>query len=224
MKDGGGLFWLDEEDREVFRRAGLDGLGPLCSFQGGDVVSRAATRVCRRVSLEERVYYVKTQVVRPSRLPLKKWPSYLGKGSPLAREARNALRLRGMGVPTPRVAAWGLERYPWGMPKRSALVTRAMEGFTDLEALAERDPEKVRAYLAGLKALVEHLHRKGWALGGVKLRNVLAGPSGELALLDLPDLARFPLPGKKERDLRVLLADAARVLGEEALVNTPGPR
>ncbi len=215
MKAEGGLVWLDEEDREIFRRAGLDGLEALCSYRGGEVVSRAATRVCRRVSLEGRVYYVKTQVVRPGRLPLRKWPSYLGKGSPLAREAKNALRLRGMGVPTPRVSAWGLERYPWGMPKRSALVTRAMEGFTDLEALAGRDPDSARAYLAALEELVDHLHRKGWALGGVKLRNVLAGPSGELALLDLPDLGRFPLPGKKERDLRVLREDAARVLGEE---------
>ena len=224
MKEEGGLLWLDEEAREDFRKAGLDSLAGLCSFQGGEVVSRAATRVCRKVPLGEKVYYVKTQVVQPSRLPLKKWPSYLGKGSPLAREARNALRLRGMGVPTPKVAAWGLERFPWGMPKRSALVTRAMEGFTDLEALALVDPEKVRVYLAALEDLVAHLHRRGWVLGGVKLRNVLAGPSGELALLDLPDLGRVPFPGKRERDLKVLRADAERVLGREPVRARPESR
>ena len=214
MRGQGRLFWLDSEAHVDFRKAGLDGLASLCAFQGGDVVSRAATRVCRRVTLGGRTYYVKTQVVRPSRLPLRKWPSYLGKGSPLVREARNALRLRGMGVPTPRVAGWGVERFPWGMPRRSALVTRAMEGFTDLEELAGSDPGRVRVLLDSLEDLVLHLHRRGWILGGVKLRNVLAGPSGELAFIDLPDMGRIPLPGKKERDLRVLRADAERILGE----------
>ncbi len=216
------MFWLDREAEDDFRDAGIDGLSSLCSLGGGRVVSRAATRICRRLELGGRTYYVKTQEVIPRRLPLRKWPSYLGRGSPLAREARNFLRLKGLGIPTPIVAGWGAERFPWGMPRRSALVTRALEGYVDLEALAAGDPDRAASLVGRLEELVAHLHRLGWALGGVKLRNVLAGPGGELALIDLPDLTRRPMPGRKERDFRVLRADAERVLGRD--FSRPGPR
>lgn len=204
------LHWLDEAARDDFAAAGLASLEALAACRTGEEVTRAATRVCRRLRLGAGVYYLKAQTIAPGALPLRRWPSYLGRGSPLAREARSLRRLAGLGVAVPELVCHGSDTYWWGMPRRAVLATRELEGFVDLAALARAEPGRARDAAAHLEALVARLHAAGLCLGGVKYRNVLVGPQSELALIDLPDLrpARFG----RGRDRALLAAERGRHL------------
>ena len=204
------IRWLDHRARELFAAAGLDTLERLCACTRGEVVSRARTRICRRLVLAGRGYFLKSQVVPPPALPLRRWPSYLLRGSPLVREARNLGRLTRLGVAVPPLVCTGSSRRWWGLPHRAVLITSALADHVDLARLAAADPERAAAAAAVAEELAAGLHRRGWVLGGLKYRNILVDRTGGIALIDLPDLRRSFLGKGRRRDRRILARERVR--------------
>lgn len=98
---------------------------------------------------------------------------------PYARRfARNAGKLRELGIPTVEVTGvWKV-----GSMKKEAVVYRRMEGemFRDLEKTPER-MERLAKFFA-------KLHEKGVFFRSVHFGNILELPDGELGLIDVADM------------------------------------
>jgi len=193
-------------------------------------VSRARTRRCLRLEDDLGVLFVKTQVLGNFRLPPRKWPSYLFRGSPVRREVEAAALLEAHGFRVPRYLACG-ERRGLLLPRFAWCVSEGVPAHADLRAYcaATRDPAlRLRAAdLADL--LLETVHEKGLVLGGAKYRNLLVpaeGPRtpGDFVLLDQPDARPCRRSRARARDRRHLALDRRRyALGGPETENSGGP-
>jgi hypothetical protein len=210
------LHWHDASARAQFEEHGLRDLKTLCDYQGGEIITTARTRTLRRIELGDTRYYLKTQRITPRRLPLRKWPSYLGKGSPLVREARALDTLGALDVRVPELVAAGEERRGL-LPHRAVLITRELPGYIDLErflaSCQELDARRRACQLA--EQLVSSLHERGYVLLGAKYRNILvpeegAQELGELALLDQPAFRHSRSRRLRRKDLALMRKDRRR--------------
>lgn len=179
-------------------------------------VTTARTRRCLRLEGPFGVLYVKVQDLSGARLPLRKLPSYLLRGSPILREVEAARVLRAAGFRTPDYLAWG-GRCARLLPALAAAVTRAVPGAVDLERFVREAAERERARRAAdlAEELVRRAHARGLVLAGAKYRNLLvpaAGPESveDFWLLDQPDLARSHSRRRRRRDLALLARDRHR--------------
>lgn len=212
------LQFCDDRARRAFAAAGIDSLADLCAGERGETVTRAATRRCARLELDDDVYFVKTQDVQVWRLPPQRWPSYLLRGSPLRRERHALATLSGAGFATPTVVAAGASR-PGALRVRAALVTRAVPGHVDLARWsgtpAADDDGAARATFDAAEALVARAHGLGLVLGGAKYRNFLVPVQGcadpaAIVVLDQPSLRRSGARRLRERDVALLAFDRHR--------------
>ncbi len=212
------LEWLEQEDRKLFEEAGVGDNLHLLNYRGGEVVSTARTRSCRRIEIGGNGYFLKTQDLREASLPLRKWPSYFFHGSPILREARTFPILRALGWGTPLLVAVGwLGGWPW--PRASLLLTREAPGHVDL-ARFPGPAARARAWAGALRKLIGDTHAQGFVLGGVRFRNFLVplgaapenpGPK-DLLVLDQPRLRRGRSKRLQQKDLRYLDSDLNRLL------------
>lgn len=205
------VVWCDDAAREAFATAGLRTLDEFAACRAGEVLTTARTRWLRRLHLAGSEWYVKVQDLRGFRLPLRRWPSFLFRGSSVAREARTLGLLREHGFKTPDLVAHG-ERRGRLFPELALLVTRGVPGHRDLRAWLASGPPvaTARAALDAAEALVARAHERGLVLLGAKYRNLLvpeAGPSGpdDFVILDQPDARRSRSP-RLRRKCRALLA------------------
>ncbi len=156
-------------------------------------------------------------------------------------EVRALRGLHDLGLPVPRVLAWGTERR-CGMITRSFLVEKLVEGVVDLETyLAEgrdaRRPDRRRAVLRRVGRLVRSLHDAGCVHRDLSDRNILVRFDGDeptLHLIDCPraltGLSSRSMPRMRRGDLfriaRSVLRDGAtpaelRLVLAEAAVGDP---
>jgi Lipopolysaccharide kinase (Kdo/WaaP) family len=217
-----GIEWRDPSAQEIFAKAGLRELCDFLDCRRGVEVTEARTRSLRRLELGEQCWYLKIQDLRGKRLPLSRLPSYLFKGSPVAREARSLESLRALGILVPDLVASGQAGFP--LPFGAMLLTRSLPGYVDLVAWLETrpDPELAREVLLRAEALVHDLHARGHVLMGAKYRNILVQPdqtNAALALIDQPDLSRSRSARRRRKDLQLLAQDRLRYadwIGQES--------
>ncbi len=209
-------IWQEEAARKLFADHGLSTLDQLCAYEGGELITTARTRALRRIQLGDDCFYVKTQELSPKRLPLRKYPSYLFKGSPLTREAHALDALGALGLRVPQLIASGEERRA-GLPRRAVLITRELPKHLNLvRYLAACEEKALRLRACDFaEQLLRSLHKRGYVLLGAKYRNLLvptAGPQTpeEIALVDQPSFRETRSERLRNKDLRLLLQDRQR--------------
>ena len=129
-------------------------------------------------------------------------------GAPAEREWKALLALRAAGVRVPVPVAFGRMR---GLsPRRSVLITEAVEGAATLEAILlgeARAPRNRRDLARAAGVLIRNMHRAGVIHRDLHAANLLADPEGRLWLLDLHG-ARLGRVPSFERALADLIAFA----------------
>lgn len=210
------LGWSDEAAREAFAKVGLGTMEELAACRFGELVTTARTRWLRNLEIAGRHWFVKVQDLRGHVLPPARWPSYLVKGSPVAREGRSLAVLRALGIKVPDVVAEGQER-GFLFPRLAALVTRELEGYVDLALWLAGRPSTAAANRAmnAAEALLARLHAEGFVALGFKYRNLLVPVEGldagrPLAVIDQPDLRRSRSERLRAKDRDILARDRQR--------------
>ncbi len=209
------LVFVDDVVRALFEAHGLHDLEALCTNMVGEVITTARTRTCRRVEVAGRCFYVKSQDLRSKRLPLRKWPSYALRGSPLQREVQSLARLASAGFSVPRLVAHGVRRRR-GLPLLAAIVTEAVETHVDLQrwcaTAAAEDDDIARACFDAAEQVVFSAHERGLVLFGAKYRNLLVPHTGarslrEFVIIDQPDLRKSRSVRGRNKDMLLLRRD-----------------
>jgi len=210
------MHFLDSMEEHASRDAGLFQLEALASYEGGELVTTAATRTTRRIEVRGKHYYLKVQDLRRRRLPFKKWVSYAVQGSPVTREARGMSTLRDIGVKTPELIASGVSKGLF-FPMIAALITREVQGYIDLVLYLEReqDAKKCRRSIEAAEKLAARVHDAGYVLLGAKYRNILVPENGayvpeDLYVVDQPGFHKSRSRRLRARDMKLLEIDRKR--------------
>ena len=161
-------------------------LGRVFEVEGTPV---STGRFCHvvRIRAGNRDYYVKRYQARG-----KHCRKALGRSRPLV-EYRNLAYFARMGIPVPRVVAYGSQR-TLGLFRRGAIVTEGVLEATDLETLVRVRPDLLgnRTWLLQvlrtLADYVRRLHEDGLTHQDLKWRNILVttGETPNVFFLDCP--------------------------------------
>ena len=160
----------------------------------GERLSRDPLSEVVRVEYEGVRYYVKRYAgngknARKQRYGLRQWLA-----PPRVKiERRNLLLFQKWGIPTARLAAYGLERER-GAYRRGVLVTEEIRNTRDLAKLAEqgdarlRDSHWVAEISAQVARIARRMHAEGFVHNDLKWRNLLVseGDSPTVYLIDCP--------------------------------------
>ncbi|CRM35953.1 putative lipopolysaccharide biosynthesis-like protein [Pseudomonas sp. FH4] len=205
--------FLATEDRALLERHGLADFDALWARQLDAVdepnTSRGGWSSVFRLELEGRGFYLKRQsnyLTRTLHRPL---------GEPtFAREFRNISRYRQKAIPALQAAFYG-ERKVAG-EYRALLLTRALDGWNDLDSLLEQWPTlsdaQHRAILVACGQLARKLHGVGQVHGCFYPKHIFLQATGDGYAAQLIDLekTRPLLLGRRDRvkDLEPLLRRA----------------
>ena len=205
--------YIAAEDAGVLRLHGLDAFDPLWALQLPEVdkpntAGRGWSSVVR-LELDERTYYLKRQSNYLQRSLIRPF------GEPtVACEFRNIQRYARKGVAALDAAFFATQDVAG--EKRAILLTRALDGWMDLDALL-RDwstlgPAQQRAILLACGDLAGQLHRAGETHGCFYPKHIFLRQEGDAYAARLIDLEKT----------RVLLRRQDRVRDLEALVRRVG--
>lgn len=205
--------FLATEDRALLERNGLADFDALWARQLDAVdepnTSRGGWSSVFRLELEGRGYYLKRQsnyLTRTLHRPF---------GEPtFAREFRNISRYRQKAIPALQAAFYG-ERKVAG-EYRALLLTRALDGWNDLDSLLEQWPalsaDQHHAILVACGQLARKLHGVGQVHGCFYPKHIFLQATGDGYAAQLIDLekTRPLLLGRRDRvkDLEPLLRRA----------------
>lgn len=205
--------FLAAQDQALLERNGLDTFDALWAKQLDAVdepnTSRGGWSSVFRLELEGHGYYLKRQsnyLTRTLHRPLGE-PSF-------AREFRNISRYRRLGIPALQAAFFG-ERKVAG-EHRAILLTRALDGWNDLESLLEQWPaltdDQHHAILKACGELARRLHSVGQVHGCFYPKHIFLQATADGYAAQLIDLekTRPLLFGWRDRvkDLEPLLRRA----------------
>jgi hypothetical protein len=201
-------------DRALLRQHGLDQFETLWTLPLDAVdepnTGRGGWSCVFRLDVEGQGFYLKRQYnysIRSLRHPL---------GEPtFAREFRNIDRYRALAIPALEAAYFGQRRANGQL--QAMLMTRALDGWTDLDALLGQwpllgEPQRL-AILRACGELARTLHAAGQVHGCFYPKHIFLRPEGERYLAQLIDLekTRPMLFGQRDRvrDLEPLLRRAS---------------
>jgi len=206
--------FVAESDQALLQRHGLDQFDALWNLPLEAVdepnTGRGGWSSVFRLDVEGRGFYLKRQsnyLTRTLRKPF---------GEPtFAREFRNIDRYRKLAIPALQAAYYGQRQE--GDQVRAMLMTRALDGWSDLDVLLARwttlaeAPRK--AILRACGELARTLHEAGQVHGCFYPKHIFLRPEGDHYLTQLIDLekTRPLLFGRRDRvrDLEPLLRRAA---------------
>ena len=205
--------FIAAEDRAILERHGLCGFDALWALQLEAVdepnTERGGWSSVYRLELGESAYYLKRQsnhLTRSLRHPF---------GEPtFAREFRNIQRYAELGIPALQAAFFGWRRIQGA--SGAILLTRALEGWSDLYTLyqrwAELDAEQQRAVIRASAELARRLHVAGQLHGCFYPKHIFLrglGQDCEGCLIDLEKTRPLVL-GRRDRirDLETLIRRA----------------
>jgi len=95
------------------------------------------------------------------------------------------------GIPTAQVVGWGMETR-WGLFRRGAMITRGIDGSTDLAHLAKthdarlHDADWLENVSQQLADITRTMHQQHFAHNDLKWRNLLVDDQARLFLIDCP--------------------------------------
>jgi len=202
--------YFSERDRAILQAHGLDSFDALWALQLDSVdapnTGRGGWSSVFRLELDGAAYYLKRQsnyLTHTLRRPF---------GEPtFAREFRNIQHYLRLGIPALQAAYFGERRIAG--ERRAILVTRALDGWQDLDSWLsgwhERDPAVRTALLQACAKLARTLHRAGQRHGCFYPKHIFLRPVGERFEACLIDL-------EKTRPLLLGLTD--RIVDVEALI------
>ncbi|UEG61985.1 lipopolysaccharide kinase InaA family protein [Stutzerimonas chloritidismutans] len=213
--------FIAENDRAVLESNGLASFDALWALRLEAVdepnTERGGWSSVYRLELGETAYYLKRQsnhLTRSLRHPL---------GEPtFAREFRNIRRYQQLGIPTLRASFFGCRRLAG--EQRAILLTRALDGWEDLDDWLKRWPQLGEAHRQAITRavgeLARDLHQAGQVHGCFYPKHVfLRELDGrwQACLIDL-EKTRPLLLGRRDRikDLEPLVR-RARCMGEEGV-------
>ncbi|BFN25726.1 MAG: lipopolysaccharide kinase [Gammaproteobacteria bacterium HGW-Gammaproteobacteria-9] len=154
--------FIAESDRSVLERNGLADFDSLWAVQLEAVdepnVERGGWSSVFRLELDGAAFYLKRQSNHLTRSLAHPF------GQPtFAREFRNIRRYARLGVPALQAAFFGQRKV--GSEQRAVLLTRALDGWTDLDALLSRwsvlGEKQQQAVISATGELARTLHRAG---------------------------------------------------------------
>lgn len=212
--------FIAAEDRAILERHGLVDFDALWALQLDAVdepnTARGGWSSVYRLDLGERAYYLKRQSNHQTRSLLHPF------GEPtFAREFRNIRRYTGLGIPALQAAFFG-QRQIQGA-SCAILLTRALDGWTDLYTLYQRwlelPNEHQRALIRVSAELARRLHAAGQLHGCFYPKHIFLRGSGDdcqACLIDL-EKTRPLLLGRRDRirDLETLIRRADPWSGED---------
>lgn len=206
--------YVAEADRALLERNGVADFDALWSLKLEAVdepnTSRGGWSTVFRLDLEGRGFYLKRQ----SNYLTRTLHSPLGEPS-FAREFRNIQRYQQLGIPALEAAFYG-ERKVQG-ERRAVLMTRALDGWSDLDTLLEQWPqltgEQQQAILQACGQLARRLHAVRQVHGCFYPKHIFLQPEGAQYRAQLIDLekTRPLLLGQRDRvkDIEPLLRRAS---------------
>ena len=185
------FWWFDQQDATARRLFGaLDQVFRL----GGERITKDPLSEVIRIEEAGVRYYVKRYAgngknTRRRWYGLRQWLAPVR----VKKEWQNLLAFRSWGIPTARLAAYGIERH-WGGFRRGALVTEEIRDTTDLAKLALQNDDRLRdrRWVGGVAAQVaritRRMHGAGFAHNDLKWRNLLVthGERPQVYLIDCP--------------------------------------
>ena len=185
------FWWFDQQDATARRLFGaLDQVFRL----GGERITKDPLSEVIRIEEAGVRYYVKRYAgngknARRRWYGLRQWLAPVR----VKKEWQNLLAFKSWGIPTARLAAYGIERH-WGGFRRGALVTEEIRDTTDLAKLALqnddrlRDRRRVCEVAAQVARITRRMHDAGFAHNDLKWRNLLVthGERPQVYLIDCP--------------------------------------
>jgi hypothetical protein len=206
--------FIAAQDRALLEQHGLTSFDALWALKLEAVdepnTERGGWSSVYRLDLGEAAFYLKRQSNHLTRSPLHPF------GEPtFAREFRNIRRYAQLGIPALQ-AAFFAERRVAG-ERRAVLLTRALDGWCDLDSLlagwAERPEAQRQALLQACGELARQLHGAGQMHGCFYPKHIFLQADGEAYRAQLIDLekTRPLLFGRRDRikDLEPLLRRAS---------------
>ncbi|MGD8217367.1 lipopolysaccharide kinase InaA family protein [Pseudomonas thivervalensis] len=206
--------FLAAEDRALLQRHGLDSFEALWTRQL-DAVDEPNTSgdgwsSVFRLELEGQGYYLKRQ----SNYLTRTWSRPFGEPS-FSREFRNISRYRQLGIPALQAVFYGQRKV--GGEVRAILLTRALDGWDDLDSLLQRWPSLTAVQrttiLSACGQLVRRLHGMRQVHGCFYPKHIFLQASADGYQAQLIDLekTRPLLFGQRDRvkDLEPLLRRAS---------------
>ena len=165
----------------------------------GEEITRDPISHVRRVSCAGNLYYVKIYTAAGKNLRRGSIRKYIG-ASKISSEWGNLLILRDLGIPIPRIVAYG-QQYKSGIYQIGALVTAEVTGTADLESHVRANPQLVHdkkwlyAVLEQVADYTRRMHEAGFIHKDLNWRNILVTTSGEpkIYFIDCPS-GRHTLP------------------------------
>ncbi|AWM60270.1 lipopolysaccharide kinase [Stutzerimonas stutzeri] len=205
--------FIAESDRSVLERNGLADFDSLWAVQLEAVdepnVERGGWSSVFRLELDDSAFYLKRQSNHLTRTLAHPF------GEPtFAREFRNIRRYEQLGVPALQAAFFGQRKV--GSEQRAVLLTRALDGWTDLDALLSRwsrmGGKQQQAIIRATGELARTLHRAGLMHGCFYPKHIFLREQGgdwQACLIDL-EKTRPLLLGQRDRikDLEPLVRRA----------------
>ena len=185
------FWWFDQQD-DIARRL-FASLDQVFSLTGERITKDPLSEVIRVEEAGVR-YYVKRYAgngknARRRWYGLRQWLAPVR----VKKEWQNLLAFRSWGIPTARLAAYGIERH-WGGFRRGALVTEEIRDTTDLARVALQNDDRLhdRCWVGEVAAQVaritRRMHDAGFAHNDLKWRNLLVthGERPQVYLIDCP--------------------------------------
>jgi len=185
------FWWFDQQD-DIARRL-FASLDQVFSLTGERITKDPLSEVIRVEEAGVR-YYVKRYAgngknARRRWYGLRQWLAPVR----VKKEWQNLLAFRSWGIPTARLAAYGIERH-WGGFRRGALVTEEIRDTTDLARVALQNDGRLhdRCWVGEVAAQVaritRRMHDAGFAHNDLKWRNLLVthGERPQVYLIDCP--------------------------------------
>ncbi|WP_321531309.1 lipopolysaccharide kinase InaA family protein [uncultured Desulfuromonas sp.] len=182
------IFWGQENEKHTF--------STLESSLGtkGAMLSKGPISYVHRVDQQNATYYVKIYSRNGKGLR-----HYFGRGR-LQGEWENLLYFSKLGIPTPRIVAYGHSRRN-GLFRIGALITAEVPDSADLLTLARSHPEMflkrswLKSILRQTAEYTSRLHRHGFIHWDLKWRNILVSQKNS----DHPEIYFFDCPLGKTR-------------------------
>ncbi len=185
------FWWFDQQD-DIARRL-FSSLDQVFSLGGERITKDPLSEVIRVEEAGVR-YYVKRYAgngknARRRWYGLRQWLAPVR----VKKEWQNLLAFKSWGIPTARLAAYGIERH-WGGFRRGALVTEEIRDTSDLAKLALQNDARLRdrrwvgEVAAQVARITRRMHDAGFAHNDLKWRNLLVtlGERPQVYLIDCP--------------------------------------
>lgn len=187
------FWWFDPDLNDGAAARSFASLDQVFALDG-ECITRDPLSQVRRVTCEGRRYYVK-RYAGNGKNAVRRWFG-LRQWLPWPRvkkEWQNLLHFRTWGIPTARLAAYGMERRYGGF-RRGALVTEEIRDTSDLAHLARQgdarlhDRRWLSSVLTQVACITRRMHDAGFVHNDLKWRNLLVsnGTQPVVFLIDCP--------------------------------------